>query len=339
MADSAFKTQISKDENVNAVTNQLFVSLTDGTNGVTVTGNKLDVNATVTQENIFVDDSAFTVAVDNVGAVGFLADETTTDSVDEGDIGIARMSLDRRILTNSAQDGTWNIGTVTTLTGITNDVNIADGGNSITIDNSTLAVVGGGTEATALRVTIANDSTGVLSIDDNGGSITVDGTVAISGTVTVAATDLDIRALDHVTIGDSVRIGDGVETLAINADGSINVVITGSAGTPVHDYATATPGAGASANNDYTVVGTTFELSRVVWGGSGKMKVEILSGPVAGLVTRAVGFSEKDITNAIEFNPALVVPVTSTGTVRVIMTNRQGAAVDVYSTIMGTDIA
>jgi len=339
MADSAFKTQISKDENVNAVTNQLFVSLTDGTNGVTVTGNKLDVNATVTQENIFVDDSAFTVAVDNVGAVGFLADETTTDSVDEGDIGIARMSLDRRILTNSAQDGTWNIGTVTTLTGITNDVNIADGGNSITIDNSTLAVVGGGTEATALRVTIANDSTGVLSIDDNGGSITVDGTVAISGTVTVAATDLDIRALDHVTIGDSVRIGDGVETLAVNADGSINVVISGSAGTPVHDYGTGTPGAGASVNNDYTVVGTTFELTRVEWSGSGKMKVEIQSGPVAGLATVAVGFTEKDTKDYIEFNPALVVPVTGTGTVRVIMTNRQGAATDVYSTIMGNDIA
>lgn len=35
-------------------------------------------------------------------------------------------------------------------------------------------VTGGGTEAAALRVTIANDSTGVLSVDDNGGSITVD---------------------------------------------------------------------------------------------------------------------------------------------------------------------
>lgn len=37
-------------------------------------------------------------------------------------------------------------------------------------------VTGGGTEATALRVTIANDSTGVLSVDDNGGSLTTDTT-------------------------------------------------------------------------------------------------------------------------------------------------------------------
>jgi hypothetical protein len=36
---------------------------------------------------------------------------------------------------------------------------------------------GGGTESGALRVTIANDSTGVLSIDDGGGAITVDGAV------------------------------------------------------------------------------------------------------------------------------------------------------------------
>lgn len=38
-----------------------------------------------------------------------------------------------------------------------------------------LSTTGGGTEATAQRVTIANDSTGVLSVDDNGGSLTVDG--------------------------------------------------------------------------------------------------------------------------------------------------------------------
>lgn len=48
-----------------------------------------------------------------------------------------------------------------------------------------LSTSGGGTEATALRVTIANDSTGVVSVDDNGASLTVDGTVAVSGTVTV----------------------------------------------------------------------------------------------------------------------------------------------------------
>lgn len=57
---------------------------------------------------------------------------------------------------------------------------------------------GGGTETSALRVTIANNSTGVVSVDDNGSSLTVDGTVGISGTVTVdselTTADLDTGA-------------------------------------------------------------------------------------------------------------------------------------------------
>ena len=60
---------------------------------------------------------------------------------------------------------------------------VTDNAGSLTVDNPTLSVVGGGVEATALRVTIANDSTGLVSVDDNGGSLTVDGTVAVSGTV------------------------------------------------------------------------------------------------------------------------------------------------------------
>lgn len=43
-----------------------------------------------------VDDAAFTVATDRVQAIGLLADETSTDSVDEGDIGLPRMTLDRK---------------------------------------------------------------------------------------------------------------------------------------------------------------------------------------------------------------------------------------------------
>lgn len=43
----------------------------------------------------------------------------------------------------------------------------------------------------------------------------------------VTATNLDIRDLTHVS--DSVKIGDGTDFLAVNADGSINVVIAGAA--------------------------------------------------------------------------------------------------------------
>lgn len=54
---------------------------------------------------------------------------------------------------------------------------------------------GGGTEANALRVTIANDSTGVLSVDDNGGSLTVDGTVTLGANSGVDIGDVDVTSL------------------------------------------------------------------------------------------------------------------------------------------------
>lgn len=82
------------------------------------------------------------------------------------------------------QSGTWD------------EVGINDSGNSITIDNSTLSVVGGGAEATAMRVTIASDSTGVVSVDDNGASLTVDGTV----TANLAAGTNNIGDVDVLTI-------------------------------------------------------------------------------------------------------------------------------------------
>lgn len=62
---------------------------------------------------LFADDSAFTIATDYVMGIGALADETATDSVNEGDIGILRMTLNRRVITagNLLDDGAFGIGT------------------------------------------------------------------------------------------------------------------------------------------------------------------------------------------------------------------------------------
>lgn len=109
-------------------------------------------------------------------------------------------------------------------------VNIQDGGNSITIDgtvaatNAALSVVGGGAEATALRVTVASDSTGVLSVDDNGGSLTVD---AVSLPLPTGAATLAGQTQPGIDIGDvtinnaaaasAVNIQDGGNSLTIDA--------------------------------------------------------------------------------------------------------------------------
>jgi len=52
--------------------------------------------AQLLDDTIVADDAAFTIGTTKVSVGGFIADETATDSVDEGDAGAARMTLDRR---------------------------------------------------------------------------------------------------------------------------------------------------------------------------------------------------------------------------------------------------
>src|SRR5262245_55843066 len=54
-----------------------------------------------------IDDSAFVVGTEIVAGSGALADEVSPDSVNEGDIGLVRMSLNR-ILYNTIRDGLGN---------------------------------------------------------------------------------------------------------------------------------------------------------------------------------------------------------------------------------------
>ena len=121
-----------------------------------------------------------------VQAVGLVAqlDDAATGAVTEDQFAPVRLSSRRALLVEGVASGTAvPVSSSTFATAAKQDTLIGhlDGveGLLTTIDGDTgtLAVVGGGVEATAQRVTIASDSTGVLSVDDNGGSLTVDGTV------------------------------------------------------------------------------------------------------------------------------------------------------------------
>lgn len=78
----------------------------------------------------------------------------------------------------------------------------AAGNFKIAIEEAEGNIVGGGSEATALRVTVANNSTGLLSVDDNGGSLTVDAPV---GTPV------------------NIQISDGTDTALVTAGGLLQV--------------------------------------------------------------------------------------------------------------------
>jgi hypothetical protein len=83
---------------------------------------------------------------------------------------------------------------------------ISGAGFNVTQFAGATVPIGAGVEATAVRVTLATDSTGVVSIDDNGGAITVDGTVAATqsgtwnvGTVTTVTTCSTVTTVTTVT--------------------------------------------------------------------------------------------------------------------------------------------
>lgn len=150
---------------------------------------------------------------------------------------------------------------------------VADAGGSLTVDNAALSVTGGGAEATALRVTLANDSTGVVSVDDNGstlsiddgaGSITVDGTVtanAGSGSFTVAqatAANLNATVVGTGTFAVQATLQASTNTTEVVGDAAHDAVI---AGNPVRI-------AGRALTADYTSVATgdTADLITTVGG-------------------------------------------------------------------------
>lgn len=101
---------------------------------------------------------------------------------------------------------------------ITSTTDGADEGLDVYLLNDTLAVTQSGSWTVGVNdITIGGNT---LAIDASGYL-----TVNVNGTVSVSATDFDIRDLTHVS--DSIKIGDGTDFLAVNTDGSINVEIDG----------------------------------------------------------------------------------------------------------------
>lgn len=117
---------------------------------------------------------------------------------------------------------------------------------------------------------------GGISIDDGGGSITVD------------AVDLDIRDLSSATDSVaavqsgtwSVQVSDGVDTLAVNADGSVNVVATQAKDTTI---VSAQPTVGTTAG---VLVATASEQTTITVRNEGDEAIFV--GPAG--VTVSTGF-------------------------------------------------
>lgn len=193
------------------------VSVDDNGGSLTVDGSVTVSQATAGNLNATVVGSGnFTVVQSTAGNLNATVQGTVTANAGTGfgiaTAGSAQLSTGPQIM---GSDGTLATRIQTTAAGVlktdgsattqpvsgTVTANLAAGTNNIgDVDvlsvPAPLSTTGGGTEATALRVTVANDSTGVLSVDDNGGSLTVDGTV----TANLAAGTNNIGDVDVLTV-------------------------------------------------------------------------------------------------------------------------------------------
>lgn len=196
-------------------------------------------------------------------------------------------------------------------------VNIQDGGNSITIDN---------TDLTALNGKVTNDY-GISSAAVR--------TAAQVGNATGEAA-FGNGAINTQTLRTASVVTDGTDVMAVNTDGSINVVVQEDVGLEIVNYNTsAAVAAGATSNHDL-VFTPASKLFQVQASASGKLKVEVQveTGSATNTFnTILVGFNSTANPN-ITLTLSKYAAIPAGARVRIIRTNKDIQAQDVYSTII-----
>ncbi len=145
--------------------------------------------------SITVDDGGSSLTIDgavtaNAGAGTFTVDGSGVTQPVSGTVtanaGTGTFTVDGSAVTQPVS------GTVTANLGATDNAVL----DQIEVNTSYGDQTGGGTEASALRVTLASNSSGLLSVDDNGGSLTVDNSdiTTIAGAVSGSEMQVDIVA-------------------------------------------------------------------------------------------------------------------------------------------------
>ena len=215
----------------------------------------------------------------------------------------------------------------------TDKVAIGDGTHDLDVnaDGSINAVVSA-TDLDIRALASGTDSVTVVATD-----LDIRNLSSASDSVAVTATDLDVRDLTHVS--DSVKIGDGTDFVAVNADGSLNVVVNATAATPVMDYGESLALAqNATADFDYVVTNTkNFTGKSLKVGTLGQCKITVGTwNGVDTFVARATFFQGAGLNpdSSLAFYKQL-----GDGTVgiRVSVTNLDDAT-NVYCTISGEEI-
>jgi hypothetical protein len=121
-----------------------------------------------------VDDAAFTPATSEVLPIGFQADETAPDSVDEGDIGCPRMSLDRKqyVIAHNETSSVYQNGTARTPT-------FAAISGSTSGDNTLVAAAGASNKIRVLSLYLVSAGTTTVRFESGAGGTALSGAMSL----------------------------------------------------------------------------------------------------------------------------------------------------------------
>lgn len=199
------------------------------------------------------------------------------------------------------------------------------------------------TLTTGQQAALQLNVSGALKIDGSATTQPVSGTVtanAGTGSFTVAqATAANLNATVVGTVTANIKDATGTAFSSANP-----LPVTFSAtlpGTTINDYNTATAiAAAASSNHDYTITTSKTFTSKKFWAAaSGKMKIEVQISPDGTTFTsKWVGFNSTANPNiTIDLDLISIIDSGVGSKLRIIRTNLDKAAMDVYSTISGTE--
>lgn len=213
-------------------------------------------------------------------------------------------------------------------------------------------------------VTINNASGGsAVNIQDGGNSITVDGTISASNFPSTVDTNYGVVGAS--TLRSAAQVGNatgaanfnngatGAQTLRVAANLAISgadvtnsnpvpVTIEDSPGTHINDYKDAAAiAAGASDSHDYTVTALkTLHLNQVESSASGKAKmvISIETGVATGVFTTYWAQFNSTANPNMVIKLENSIPIAAGVRVRIIMTNKDNQAQDLYSTVSGYEL-
>jgi len=318
MADGIFPSVISKDRDDNAIANPIFVQISDGVEIIEVNADG-SINVLLgANSGVDIGDVDVTSVIPGVGATNLGKAEDAVHS--SGDVGVEILVVRNDTLATLVDtDGDYAPLQVDADGALYVTGSFATTSAEVILDDSAFTPA----VSSVAMVGFFVDETATDSVDEGDG-----------GAARMTADRKQLMVITDATT-DANR-------LTVNADGSVNVnLVNAVVAGEIHDYDTAAAVVSdATDNHDYSVAVSTFLLKSVIVAGSGNIKAEILAGPIAGLVAVATVFlnGKEGDTQQVFFDPPVEVPLASSGTVRVIRTNRQGSATDVYSTIIGSQL-